>query len=468
MQIAEILHLTIAELGRAYRRRDLSPVEVVNALLERIRIADRHLNSFILVTAEEALNASRKAERAFLQGEGSPPLLGVPVAVKDIIDIEGHPTTCASPILRDVVAAADARVVERFRDAGATIIGKNNMLEFAYGEVHPDYGPTPNPWDHRYSSSGSSSGSAVAVAASLAYASMGTDTGGSIRLPAAYCGVVGHKPTYGLVSRWGVVPLAWSLDHVGPLTRTVADAALVMDAVVGYDPRDPGSANRPVPSYFASLTTGIAGMRVALLEREVQVSTHPEVREAVEAAARVLEGLGAHIEPCSFPGLYESIDALMVIMQAEATAHHKEWLRTRPQDYSPPVRHRLRLGGMISAVDYLHAQRIRRELCWRVSQVMKDVDVFVLPTAASGPTLRGHPRSQHREHEDPMAALIWRTGPFNLTGQPALTLPCGFTNAGLPIGLQIVGRPFQDEVVLQVAYAYERATEWHKRRPPVT
>ena len=271
--------------------------------------------------------------------------------------------------------------------------------------------------------------------------------------------MVGHKPTYGLVSRWGVVPLAWSLDHVGPLTRTVADAALVMDAVVGYDPRDPGSANRPVPSYYASLTTGIAGMRVALLEREVQVSTHPEVREAVEAAARVLEGLGAHIEPYSFPGLYESIDALMVIKDKSG----KERLIAKNQRQKD-------LGTMLERdlVIFNDEKQAFEKLKVLDPEEPPIPDVFVLPTAASGPTLRGHPRSQHHEHEDPMAALIWRTGPFNLTGQPALTLPCGFTDAGLPIGLQIVGRPFQDEVVFRVAYAYERATEWHKRRPPVT
>src|SRR5439155_15486879 len=345
---------------------------------------DGRLNAYILVTADLALQRARAAEKRFVRRESAHLLCGIPFSLKDIFDVEGLPMTCASGVLKDrYVSTTTATVAQRLLDTGAVLLGKNNMLEFAYGETHPEFGPTRNPWNLDRSTAGSSTGSAASVSAGQAYFSIGTDTGGSIRLPAAYCGVVGHKPTYGLVSRWGVVPLAWSLDHVGPLTRTVADAALVMDAVVGYDPRDPGSANRPVPSYYASLTTGIAGMRVALLEREVQVSTHPEVREAVEAAARVLEGLGAHIEPYSFPGLYESIDALMVIMQAEATAHHEAWLRTRPQDYSPPVRHRLRLGGMISAVDYLHGRRMRRELCRRMSQVMKDIDVFVLPTAAS-------------------------------------------------------------------------------------
>lgn len=468
----QILHATIQEVGTQYRRRMASPVEVTKAILERIEALEPSMNAFITVMPDEALQAAKEAEALLMRDDDLGPLLGIPVTVKDIFDVAGYPTTCASRILRDVVVHRDATTVARMRKSGAVLLGKNNLLEFAYGGLLPEYGPAINPWNAGHTAGGSSSGSAASVAASMSYGSLGTDTAGSIRGPASFCGVVGHKPTYGLVSRYGVVPVSWSLDYAGPMTRSVVDAAIIMDVIAGYDPLDPTSARRSPESFVPERTQDLEGIRVGMLERELRTGVDPEVQAAVEEAARKIEGLGASVEVLDLPGLYESVSYLMVILMAEATSYHEEWIRSRPEDYAPEVRHRLQLGALIPAIDYLRAQRLRRELQDKMAEVMLHFDILILPTEATAAmplagyeALLGAEPSQAGGDEDSLAPLFWRTSVFNLTGQPALTLPCGFTSSGLPIGLEIAGRPFEDRTVFRVARAYEEATPWHDRRP---
>jgi aspartyl-tRNA(Asn)/glutamyl-tRNA(Gln) amidotransferase subunit A len=331
--------------------------------------------------------------------------------------------------------------------------------------LNPHYGPTRNPWHLDHTAGGSSSGSAAAVAAGIVYGSLGTDTGGSVRIPAALCGVVGLKPTYGRVSRHGVVPLAWSLDHVGPLTRTVRDAALMLAAIAGHDPHDPSSRRQPVPDYAAALTGDLRGLRVGVLREFFFEGLEADVQRAVEGAIQHLRGLGAEIAEVSWPAVRRA-PALYAISLAEGAAAHEAWLRARPQDYGADVRERMRLGMLVPAAAYLKAQRQRAALRRELAQAFQDVEVLLTPTVAiAAPKLEagsgdiGAPMGAMR------GALRRLTQPFNLTGHPALTVPCGFSHDGLPIGLQLIGRPFDEPRLLNLAYAYEQSTAWKERHP---
>jgi aspartyl-tRNA(Asn)/glutamyl-tRNA(Gln) amidotransferase subunit A len=457
------LHLlSAAEAGQAIAARTLSPTELLAALLARIERLDPQLNAFIRLDAEAALAAARAAEQEIAAGRHRGPLHGIPVGIKDIIDVAGLPTTCHSRILLDNVAKTDAAVVAKLRAAGAIIIGKLSTHEFAIGGPSLDlpFPPARNPWNPHHHPGGSSSGSGAGVAAGFFPLALGTDTGGSVRNPASACGIVGLKPTYGRVSRRGVFPLAFTLDHVGPLTRTVADAALLLAAIEGHDAADPGSAAFPP---LAATAHGIAGLRIGFVRHfhETDLHADPQVAAALHDAAEILKSQGAQIRTVTLPTLTEFAAVNRVILGAEAWSIHAAWLRTRPGDYGQLARQRLMAGAFMSAGDYVGAQRRRAQMIAAVDEVFQDVDILLCASSMdpasriddAPETLRTYPRQA-------------RT-PFNVTGHPALAMMSGLSSGGLPLSVQFVGRTGADATVLRVARAYERATEWHTRRPPI-
>jgi len=450
--------------------KEVSPVEVVRAFLERVAVLDGTLKSFITVGADAALAAARGAEAELVAGRAAGPLHGVPYAPKDLYNTKGVRTTGGSKILADFVPAEDATVVSRLRAAGAIVLGKLNMHEFAYGPegLNAHYGDARNPWDaraHRVAG-GSSSGSGVAVAAALAPGALGSDTGGSIRIPASLCGISGLKPTYGRVSRAGVLPLAWSMDHAGPMARTVADCALMLGAMAGYDPADPTTSVLPVPDYTAALTGEVKGLRVGLLRAHFTDVAAPEVRDAVLAAAKALERAGAVVDEVNLVEVARVAAASFAIVPAEALAYHAEWLRTRRADYQPDVRERLMLGAFVTGLQYVRGQQARQLLRQEVDGALERRDVLLAPaTPISAPRLSEKETTLGDGPSDVRSALIRFTRPFNLSGHPACSVACGFTTGGLPIGMQLVGRPFDEVTVLRAADAYQRATDWHTRHP---
>jgi aspartyl-tRNA(Asn)/glutamyl-tRNA(Gln) amidotransferase subunit A len=342
------------------------------------------------------------------------------------------------------------------------------MLEFAYAAVHPDYGPTPNPWDLERSSSGSSSGSAVAVATGMGYGSIGSDTGGSIRLPAAYCGIVGLKPTYGRVSRHGGVPVSWSADHFGPMTRTAGDAAALLRVIAGEDPRDPTSGRVPVPDYVVELDGGVAGKRIGISDHYLRQHVDPTVQLLVDQAIAALQHLGATIEDITLPPPSEAVSALLAILMPEATVYHLPWLREQPENYSSAVRERLELGAITPAISYIQGQQVRRRIIDEFLTAMDSIDLLVTPTGPTAATLlEGDLITGDEADPQVLAALIHFCGPFNLIGFPAVSMHCGFTSNGLPVGMQLVAKPWQEGSLLAAAYAYEQVTGWHRRLPTV-
>ena len=464
---SDIAFLSISELTDAFERRELSSVEATQNQLDRIAAYDEALNAYITVTADSALEQAAAADDARARGERGP-LLGVPIALKDLFYTAGVRTTAGSKVLADWVPDEDGTVVRKLNAAGTVTLGKTNMMEYAYGYPHPDYGESCNPWDLKRTAGGSSGGSAAAVAAGAAYAGMGSDTGGSIRSPAAYTGLVGLKPTYGLVSRAGVVPLCWSLDHAGPLTRTVRDTALILDAIAGYDPADPASARiDPAPS-AAGLDAPIAGMKVAVVEELFVQHVEPEIATLVRAAVEQLEDLGVHVESIRVPSTELVGPAIMPIVQAEATSYHWPTMQEHLDDYGPIIRANLQLGATLLAKDYLDAQRVRRQLHDEVEALLSEYDAIVFPTQPTVALPLDAFQMPDIPDSDAMGAEIGHTGWANLTGHPAVSVPCGFTDAGLPAGLQITGRLFDDPTILRLAHHYEQATDWHRRRPDAT
>ena len=470
MSPEELTRLSIAEVGELLRRRALSPVELTRAYLDRIQREDGDRLAYITVLRNEALAAATAAEREIAGGHSRGPLHGIPIALKDLIMTRGIRTTCGSRILKDWVPDADATVARRLAEAGAILLGKLNMHEFAYGPtgVNPHYGTSRNPWDRGRMPGGSSSGSAVAVAAGLCAGALGTDTGGSVRIPAAFCGLVGLKPTYGRVSRAGVIPLAWSLDHVGPMTRTVTDAALLLQALAGRDPADPSTADVPVPDYARAMQGEIRGLTLGLPKDLFFERLDPEVRAAVLAAARSLEGLGASLEEIPLPKIRHAGPASFAIIVSEATAYHEPYLKTRAAEYGADVRARLMTGQFILAGHYLKAQRARQVIRAEMDLALRRVHALLLPTTpVPAPPLDAREVTVDGVTEDVRAWLIRCTRPINVTGHPALSVPCGLTAAGLPIGLQIVGRHFDEATVLQIGRAFEAVSPMRERRPPL-
>jgi len=451
--------LGIRELGRLYRSGKVSPVEVVEALLGRIERHEPKLNAWITVLREEALTEARRIERDFQSGWDLGPLHGIPVGLKDNIDTAGIRTTCASRILAENVPSRDATVVKKLREAGAIILGKNNLLEFAYGIVHPDYGQSNNPWDPGRTAGGSSSGGTASVAAGQVYAAIGTDTGGSIRIPASYCSIVGMKPTYGLVSRRGVFPLSWSLDHVGPLARTVEDAAVVLSVIAGRDPAEPTTIDGVDLHPEGLDDVSLQGLRVGVMQHTGD-DLRPGVRKRFEEAVELFTKEGAAVSDVTIPTLPYCDQLLMPLIAPEATSIHEPWLRTRPEDYAPMTRTQLELGAMLPAVDFVRAQRVRRRLIAEFQEVFKEVDVLLNPTVAWVA-----PKEDPAVAGDEGVVEARRTSPHNITGVPAVTVPCGFAEDDLPAGLQIAGPWRADRLVLQVARAYERLGVWKVQVP---
>jgi aspartyl-tRNA(Asn)/glutamyl-tRNA(Gln) amidotransferase subunit A len=469
MSCNELTRLSIAEAGERIRRRALSPVELTRAYLDQIQARNADGRYYLTVLHDAALAAARTAEQEIGSGKYRGPLHGIPVALKDLVMTRGVRTTCGSRILKDWVPETDATVAARLAAAGAVLLGKLNMHEFAYGPtgVNPHYGTPSNPWGADRMPGGSSSGSGAAVAAGLCAGALGTDTGGSIRIPASLCGIVGLKPTYGRVSRAGVVPLAWSLDHIGPMTRTVEDAALLLQALAGHDPADPSTAAVPVPDYCRGLDGDPRTLRVGLVRELFFDRLDPEVRAAVEAAARALAGLGVQVEEVRLPRIHHAAPATFAIITAESMAYHEPYLRTRASEYGADVRARLLTGQFVLATQYLKAQRARQVLRAEVDGVLRGVDALLFPT-----TPIPAPRLEEREvavdgvTDDVRAWLTRCTRPINLTGHPALSVPCGLTTGGLPIGLQLVGRQFDEATVLRLGHAYEAVSPVRGRRPP--
>jgi aspartyl-tRNA(Asn)/glutamyl-tRNA(Gln) amidotransferase subunit A len=452
---------SISELAQRFRRKEVSPVEITRACLERIEKLNPSLNAFITVMSESALAEARRAEAEILRGEWRGALHGVPVALKDLIDTAGVRTTAASALYKDRVPEQDAEVVRRLRQAGAVIVGKNNLHEFAYGasSLVSYFGDAHNPWDVGRIAGGSSGGSAAAVVAGLAYAAIGTDTAGSIREPAALCGCVGLKPTYGRVSSRGVIPLSASLDHVGPLAASVEDAAVVLQAIAGYDSGDITSADVPVADYVSALREGAKGMRVGVPRAYFLDELDAEVAAAMEHALRGIASLGAEIREVKL-----DVPTDRTLQLAESYAVHAENVAKSPELYQSETVRRIRAGEKVSAAEYIRGRRELEEGRRSIRAVFGEVDVLVTPTipmpAPAIADLRANPDALRPAE----LKLLRNTRPFNVWGLPAISVPCGFTESGLPIGLQIAGAHWREDLVLRVAQAYEQATAWHKRR----
>jgi aspartyl-tRNA(Asn)/glutamyl-tRNA(Gln) amidotransferase subunit A len=468
--VADLFWSSLSDLARLIATKAASPVEVVRAYLDRIGALDGALRAYITVCGDAALEAARGAEAALVAGRPGGPLHGVPYALKDLYDTAGVRTTGGSRLFADRVPAADATVVRRLAEAGAIVLGKLNMVEFAYGPegLNAHYGDARNPWDpaaHRMAG-GSSSGSGVAVAAGLAPGALGSDTGGSIRIPASLCGITGLKPTYGRVSRAGVLPLAWSMDHVGPMTRTAADCALMLGVMAGYDPADASTSVLPVPDYAAALTGEVKGLRVGLLGGVFREGAAPAVRAAVEAAAATLAEAGAVVDEVTLARTDLVAAASLAIVGAEALAYHAPLLRSRAAEYDPDIARRLRAGAFIGGAHYVRAQQVRALGRDEIDAALSRRDVLLAPsTPITAPTLDERQVTVGDGPLDVRAALLRFTRPFNLSGHPACALPCGFTVGGLPIGMQLVGRPFDEATVLRAADAFQRRTDFHARRP---
>ena len=468
--MAELFWASMTELARLIATKAVSPVEVVRVHLDRIAALDGALRAYITVCADAAMEAGRAAEVALASGRPVGPLHGVPYALKDLYDTAGTRTTGGSRIFADRVPAADATVARRLAQAGGILLGKLNMVEFAYGPegLNAHYGHPRNPWDPRVHrmAGGSSSGSGVAVVAGLAPGALGSDTGGSIRIPASLCGITGLKPTYGRVSRAGVLPLAWSMDHVGPMTRTAADCALMLGAMAGYDPADASTSVLPVPDYLAALTGDVKGLRVGLLRRFFLDGATPEVRTAVEAAARTLAGAGAIVDEVSLETVQHVPAASLAVVGSEALAYHAEMLRTRAAEYDPDIARRLRVGAFVGGAHYVRAQQVRALVRADVDGVLARHDLLLAPaTPITAPAVDERQTTLGDGPADVRSALIRFTRPFNVSGHPACAVPCGFTAGGMPIGLQLVGRPFDEATVLRAADAFQRLTDFHARRP---
>jgi Asp-tRNA(Asn)/Glu-tRNA(Gln) amidotransferase A subunit family amidase len=456
-------HLTIAEAARLIRQRELSPVELVDSRLERIERLDGQLHSFIWLLADEARRDAKAAEAEITGGRLRGPLHGIPIGLKDIYETAGVATTGHSKVMRDHVPLTDAFSVTMLRQAGAIVMGKLATHEFALGGPSFDlpWPPARNPWDTSRFTGGSSSGTGAAVAAGLVLGGTGSDTGGSIRGPAAYCGLAGIKPTYGLISRAGILPLAFSLDHAGPLAWTAEDCAILLQAMAGHDPADPGSAKCPIPEYRNALNGDVKGLRIGLVRHfyERDNVVNDATRSAIDGAARAFEGLGCLVREVTLSPLADWAACGMMIMQAEAYAIHEHHLKTRFTDYGEIFRDRMALAGLVTAADYVQALRRRRELIDELDHAMADLDLVM--TAAA-------PSEAPKIDEVPKFSILERpslTIAFNVTGSPAMSVCCGYTEAGLPLSFQIVGKRFADATVLRAAHAYEQATPWRGRRP---
>ena len=466
MDKVDIPFLSVGELSRLIERKEVSPVEATEAYLERIDDLDFKFNSYLTVCRNEALQAARDAEQAIVQGNYLGPMHGIPVAVKDQLWSKGIRTTGGSRILADFIPDEDATVIANLKTAGAILLGKTNMADFAMTATHR-YSTPRNPWNLDMSTAGSSSGSGAATAAFLCATSLGEDTGGSVRQPAAWCGLAGLKPTWGRVSRYGLIGAVWSMDTIGPISRTAEDAAITLGAIAGYDPKDPYSWNTPVPDYQSALDGNISGMRAGVIIEQINSElVEPEVREAVVKAASALGEMGASVEEVSLPLTRHMTDISGPVNRVDGAFTHRNWIMERLRDYSHDLQISLLTGSIIPAQAYYKAQKLRTLLRTQILDSLKTYDVLMLPTAGqTAPRLEEGSRVIADKQTAPLLPFM-RTSAFNLAGVPAISVPCGFSSEGLPIGLQIAGGPGEEETVLKVAHAYERNTPWHAKRPP--
>jgi aspartyl-tRNA(Asn)/glutamyl-tRNA(Gln) amidotransferase subunit A len=465
MSSGHLAWLGVAEGSRLLRAKKLSPVEWTRAVLDRIAGIDAHYNAFLAVTAEKALAQATSAEAEITKGQWRGPMHGVPYAAKDIFDIAGLPTTCHSKIRKDHRATSDAFVIRKLNEAGAVLLGKLALHEFATGGPAFDlpWPPARNPWNRDHHPGGSSSGSGTAVAAGMAPAALGTDTGGSVRNPATCCGIVGLKPTYGAVSLNGVFPLTYSLDHVGPMTRTVEDNAILFQVIAGHDPDDPTSAMRATPDCGKDLNAGLKGLRIGLIEHfyTEDGAADPEQVRAIADAADVLRRLGAQVKAIRLSPLPVWTDCNRTIHAAEAYAIHERDLQERPEDFAALTRNRILPGAFVSAAKYIKAQQLRAALCREFAAAMRDLDAVITLSSLFLPCRIEDPAAIARTY-DQQCRLV-----FNVTGSPAISVPTGFSQSGLPLAMQIAGRAFDEPTVFRVAQAYEAATGFAHKRPPI-
>lgn len=463
--MADVLDLSMREVAAALRRKEVSPVDLVQRSLARITADEPRLNAFARLNEDRALAAARQAEREISAGLWRGELHGVPVAVKDLYDIAGLPTTCSSKVRHDHIASADSACVQRLEQAGACIVGMTHTHEFAYGIATPTTG---NPWNTAHIPGGSSGGSGATLAARGCFMAMGTDTGGSIRIPAALCGTVGLKPTYGRVSRVGIASLSWSLDHAGPLARTVGDCAVTLGALAGHDPRDPGSADVPVADYTAELELGVRGLRIGVPRNFFFEHVEPEVAANVRAAIALLEQEGAELVDVTVPMADMIASIEFGLCMPEASAYHRSMLRERAHLYEPDVRTFLEAGMMIPAVDYIAALRQRTLMQAQWAKMFEGLDALIGPAVAAVSMRRDQASITWPDgtEENASGVYVRLSAPANVTGTPSVSVPCGFGRGGLPTALQVMGRPFGEARILRIARAYERATDWHTRQPP--
>ncbi len=481
--------LSISEVSELIRKKEISPVEITQEVLKRIEEVDGKINSYVTVLADDAIQSAKEAEKLLSSGTYLGPLHGVPIGLKDIFCMKGARTTCGSRILENFISPYDATVTQRLKNAGAVILGKNNMDEFAMGSSTENsyFGPTRNPWDLERVPGGSSGGSAASVAASLCFASIGTDTGGSIRQPAALCGIVGLKPTYGRVSRFGMIAFASSLDQGGPLTKTVVDTALVLNVIAGKDSRDSTSVDSPVPDYTRTINDEIKGIRIGVPKEYFIKGIDTQIEEAVKRAIALIEDLGGSVEEISLPHTKHAVSAYYLLAPAEASSNLARYdgvkyglrvsdteslmdmyLKTRAEGFGREVKRRIMIGtyalssGYYDAY-YLKAQRVRTLIKKDFDDAFKKVDVIITPTSPEAAFKIGE------KTDDPLKMYLSDifTIPCNLAGLPGISIPCGFTSGGLPIGLQILGKPFDEETLLRVAHNYETHANWREKRPPI-
>jgi len=454
-QSQDLAALTLTQASELIRRKTVSPVELTEACLKRIERYNSAFNAFITVTHDQALRTARELEAELQRGRRRGPLHGIPIALKDNIDTAGVRTTAASELFKDRIPTEDAETARRLKDAGAILLGKLNLHEFAYGgsSTVTHFGTMRNPWAPDRVTGGSSGGAGIAVAADLCYGALGTDTAGSVRMPASHCGIVGLKPTYGRVSTRGVIPLSWTLDHVGPMCKTVEDAALMLNVIAGYDELEPTSADAPVPDYTRALGMTTSKLRLGVPRTPFYDNLDPEVAKAVHAAMDVLRKLTAGVEDVTLPPTPNPA----AIWGPEAYVYHAKWIAESPEKYQPSTRGTLQRSADGKSAEYAAARRQVDQLRRDIKKVFSKVDILITPTMKTPPALLNAPGGGAGGGNNNVA--------FDIFGVPSISVPCGFTSSGLPIGLQIIGAHWAEPTVLALAHAYEQATDWRKRRP---
>ena len=462
MASAELLQLGITEALAHIRSRQFSPVELTRAYLERISQLNSTLNVYLTVMAEEALAMATAAEQQMMNSEDLGPLHGIPVALKDNCDVTGIRMTAGTKFLQNNVATSDSEVTARLRRAGAIFLGKTHMHEWAIGATtrNPHFGPCRNPWDPSRVPGGSSGGSGAALASDMALATIGTDTGGSVRIPAALNGISGIRPTAGRVSIRGVIPVSWTFDTIGPMARRAEDVAHLLQVIAGYDPHESTSIDVPVPDYFATLRSGIKGLRAGLCTGHFQKEPIPSVTSAVQNATRTFQDLGAHVEELELTGAESVIDRMSELILTDAAAYHQERRAARPQDFGQDVMTRLNRGAAVTGMQYALARQAQREWQRKMEEVFTRYDILLAPTCGMAA-----PIIEQSEGVETTRLLTRFTYPFNLAQVPVLSIPCGFTEEHMPIGLQVAARHWHEALILRVAWAYQQATDWHLQRP---